>query len=323
MLASVLLTFLLHAKTRVALMPIILVVDDSDVDRLLMKGLLSTDVDWLVSQAKNGIEAVDMVTYALPDVVVTDLNMPEMDGLQLVSHMAESFPEVPVILVTGEDDSEIALKALRHGAASFVPKQQLADSLLETVEQVLAVRDADHYDERVVQLTTNTRYRFELDNDPTLISPIVDRIQQGMIAMHLCSATQRMHIGIALEEALLNAMLHGNLEVPPNKLLDHGEVRALRVPSTIVEERRSEQPYADRRIHVAADFNRSRAQLVVGDGGSGFDVESVWPQSAEDRINEESGRGLLLIRTFMDEVLFNETGSELRMTLKDLRPQAS
>ncbi|QEF98251.1 Transcriptional regulatory protein DegU [Stieleria maiorica] len=301
-------------------MPIILVVDDSDVDRLLMKGLLSADVDWLVSQAKNGVEAVDMVTYALPDVVVTDLNMPEMDGMQLVSHMAESFPEVPVILVTGTDDSKIALRALRHGAASFVPKQQLAESLLETVEQVLAVRDADHYDERIVQLTTNTRYRFVLGNDPTLISPIVDRIQQGMIAMQLCSATQRMHIGIALEEALLNAMLHGNLEIPAEKLTETRNLLHEGKTSPIVEERRQEQPYADRTIHVAADFNRSRAQLVVGDSGSGFDVDAKWPASGDESINEEAGRGLVLIRTFMDEVLFNETGNELRMTLNNLRP---
>ncbi len=301
-------------------MPIILLVDDSEVDRKLMAGLLSTDVDWLVSHAKNGLEALDMLTYTLPDVVVTDLMMPEMDGMELVSRMSSTFPEVPVVLVTGLEDSKLALKALRAGAASFVPKQQLSERLLDTVEQVLSVRDADHYDDRLVDITTNTRYRFVLENDPVLIAPVIDRIQAAMKGMQLCSATQRMHIGIALEEAMLNAMLHGNLEIPESELpeirhhLHEGRTHQL------IESRRTESPYRERKIHVAADFNRSRAQLIVGDDGKGFDTQANLPQDSEDQIDPDTRRGLLLINTFMDEVLFNETGNEMRMTLKELRP---
>ena len=298
-----------------------MLVDDSDVDRTLMSGLLSTDVDWLVSQAKNGVEALEMITYALPDVVVTDLMMPEMDGMELVSRLNESFPELPVILVTGMEESELALKALRHGAASFVPKQQVAERLLDTVEQVLAVRDADHYDERVVQATTSTRYRFVLENDPSMIAPVVDRVQLGMIGMQLCSPAQRMHIGIALEEAIINAMLHGNLELPARVMPEIRQHLHEGVISPHIEERRQQSPYGERRIHVAADFNRKRAQLVVGDDGKGFDVRSKLPKEGGE-IEEAEGRGLLLIQTFMDEVLFSESGNEMRMTLNDLRPVA-
>ena len=134
----------LTPHTEIPAMPIIMLVDDSEVDRKLMAGLLSADVDWLVSEAKNGVEALEILTYTLPDVVVTDLMMPEMDGMELVSRLAESFPNVPVVLVTGVEDSKLAMEALRKGAASFVPKQQLTERLLDTVEQVLALRDADH-----------------------------------------------------------------------------------------------------------------------------------------------------------------------------------
>jgi DNA-binding NarL/FixJ family response regulator/anti-sigma regulatory factor (Ser/Thr protein kinase) len=303
-------------------MPIILVVDDSEVDRTLMAGLLSADFDWLISHAKNGVEALEMISDATPDAVVTDLMMPEMDGMQLVSRLAESFPELPVVLVTGQDDAQLALKALRHGAASFVPKTQLTERLLDTVEQVLAVRDLDHYDERIVQITTNTRYRFELDNDPSLIAPLVDRVQLGMTGMQLCSPAQRMHVGIALEEALINAMCHGNLELPVHHLTELRKLLHEGKPSELVEERRKQSPYQERRIHVAADFTRNRAQIVVGDDGAGFDVQASLPKSADEVMEGEGHRGLLLIQTFMDEVIFNQTGNEMRMTLKDLRPIA-
>jgi DNA-binding NarL/FixJ family response regulator/anti-sigma regulatory factor (Ser/Thr protein kinase) len=302
-------------------MPIILLVEDSEVDRRYMAGLLERDFDWLISHANNGAEAIGMMADATPDVVVTDLVMPELDGMQLVSQMTVDFPDVPVVLVTGQHDATLAFKALRHGAASYVPKAQLADQLLETVEQVLALRDADRMDERIIQHTTNTRFRFELDNDPTLIAPLVDRIQQGMIGMQLCSATQRMHIGIALEEALLNAMYHGNLELPAEKLSDVRKLLHDGQPSELVNDRREQEPYRDRRIHVAADFTRKRAQFVVADDGKGFNVKEHVHQSTTETMEEEPGRGLVLMQTFMDEVLFNEAGNELRMTLRDLRPK--
>lgn len=300
-------------------MPIILLVEDSEVDRQLMASLLDRDFDWLISHAKNGNEAIEMMLDATPDAVVTDLMMPEMDGMQLVAHITENFPDVPVILVTGHNDAAMAFKALRQGAASYVPKSQLADKLLETVEQVLALRDADRIDERIALHTTNTRFRFKLENDPTLIAPLVDRVQQGMINMQLCSPTQRMHIGIALEEALLNAIYHGNLELPIEKLADVRKELHDGQPSRLVDEKRQQEPFRDRKINVAADFTRERVQFVVSDEGSGFDVKHNVHSSVPETIEGESSRGLALMQSFMDEVLFNETGNEMRMTLRNLR----
>ncbi len=301
-------------------MPIILLVEDSEVDRRLMTGLLNVDFDWLVSHASNGVEALGMMADTSPDVVVTDMLMPEMDGMQLVTEIGDQFPDVPVILVTGQEDATMAFQALKQGAASYVAKSKLAEELLETVEQVLSLRDADHFDERIVQLTTNTRYRFDLDNDPALIAPLVDRVQQGMVGMQLCSAAQRMHIGVALEEALLNAMYHGNLELPPHRLTEIRQLLHDGKTSDLVEERRQQAPYSQRRIQVAADFTRQRAQFVVGDDGDGFDSKAKLAQAS---MEGSGGRGLVLIQTFMDEVIFNPAGNEMRMTLSDLRPEGS
>ena len=281
-------------------MPIILVVDDSETERKMMTHLLGADVDWLVASAADGQEALELISATTPDAVVTDMVMPGMDGMELVSRLAETFPELPVVLVAGHDDARLALRALRKGAASYVPKAELKERLLDTVEQVLAVRDADHHDDRIVQITTNTRYRFVLNNDPTLIPPLVDRVQAGMIGMQLCSPAQRMHIGIALEEALINAMYHGNLELPPHKLPEIRQLLHQGQPSELISERREQSPYKERRIQVAADFTRGRAQVVVRDDGAGFDVGASLPKSVDEIMDGEGHRGLSLIRAFMD-----------------------
>ena len=71
------------------------------------------------------------------DVVFMDIRMPEMDGLQLVQEMRTRHPAVPVILMTGYGSGEIAMKAPRKGAASYVPKRLLHETLIDTIDQVL------------------------------------------------------------------------------------------------------------------------------------------------------------------------------------------
>jgi len=112
-------------------------------------------------------------------------------------------------------------------------------------------------------------------------------------------------------------MYHGNLELPPHRLAEIRQLLHEGKKSDLVEERRKQSPYRERRIQVAADFNRQRAQFVVGDEGKGFDTAAALEAT---NIEGETGRGLVLIHTFMDEVVFNASGNEMRMTLKDLRP---
>jgi len=149
-----------------------------------------------------------------------------------------------------------------------------------------------------------------------LIAPMVNRIQQGMISMQLCSPTQRMHIGIALEEAVINAMYHGNLELPQHRLAEVRRHLHEGTTSDVVEERRQQKPYGSRRVHVAADLTRKRAQFVVGHQGVRFDVSQM-PDASAESLESDQGRGLVLIQTFMDEVVFSETGNEMKMTLLD------
>ena len=73
------------------------------------------------------------------DVVVTDLEMPEVNGLQLVEAMRADYPHVPAILITSRGSEELASQALRQGAASYVPKSHLKAMLADTIANVMGV----------------------------------------------------------------------------------------------------------------------------------------------------------------------------------------
>ena len=120
-------------------MPIVLVVDDSAVDRRLAGGLLSKTADLQVEFAADGPEALARLEAGPVQVVVTDMVMPGMNGLELVRAVVEKYPAMPVILMTGKGSEETAVKALQAGAAHYVPKSTLHHQLVPTVESVLLI----------------------------------------------------------------------------------------------------------------------------------------------------------------------------------------
>ena len=125
-----------------------------------------------------------------PDLVLTDLQMPDLDGLQLVNSINERYPDVPVVLMTAHGSEVIAAQALASGAASYVPKSDLADSLVETVMHILAMSDSDARYKKLMRSAKKVHFEFELDNDLRVIDPLVDLIQQVVASQDLFDSTE-------------------------------------------------------------------------------------------------------------------------------------
>jgi CheY-like chemotaxis protein/anti-sigma regulatory factor (Ser/Thr protein kinase) len=294
-------------------MPTILVVDDSAVDRRLVGRFLQEKVECTIEYAANGVEALARMKEVAPDLVVTDLTMPMMDGLELVTALRSHHPNLPVILMTAYGSESLALEALEEGAASYVPKSQLADKLLGTVEEVLSLARAGRSHEQLMSCLTRTEFSFSLENDAALIDPLVDLVQQMVVGMRLCDFTGQLRIGIALKEALLNALFHGNLELSLEQMQEVQNKLIQEKDQSLVEQRRSQPPYRDRRILVDVKLSPEEARFVIRDQGPGFDVSAAPDPRDPAVLEREEGRGLMLIRTFMDEVTHNDRGNEITM----------
>jgi CheY-like chemotaxis protein/anti-sigma regulatory factor (Ser/Thr protein kinase) len=294
-------------------MPKVLVVDDSKVDRRLVCEFLRKESQWTVEDAANGVEALARMKDSAPDLVLTDLNMPVMDGLELVTALREHHPGVPVILITAYGSETLATEALRRGASSYVPKSQLTGKLLDTMEEVLALARADRTYERLIGCLTRTEFTFRLENDAALIDPLVDLVQQMVAGMDLADFTGRLRIGVALKEALLNALFHGSLEITPEQMQQVQHELLSDEQLSLVEQRRNEPPHRDRKIYVDVRISNEEARFVIRDEGPGFDVSAVPDPEAPGALEAEKGRGLSLMRTFMDKVTFNELGNEVTM----------
>jgi CheY-like chemotaxis protein/anti-sigma regulatory factor (Ser/Thr protein kinase) len=286
----------------------VLVVDDSSMDRHLAGAIVHKMDGWAAVYASGGAEALEMLGNGAADVVLTDMLMPEMDGLQLVQAIRSKYPLVPVILMTAHGSEDIAIQALQKGAASYVPKKSLARDLAETLEQVLAVSRTRQQEQRLLGKLDRFETSFVLDNDTSLIPALVGHLEEDINRLKLSEPSGLVLLGVALHEALTNAILHGNLELS-SSLRESDEKEYYRQSV----ERRTQPPYADRRVHIAARFTRQELTFIVRDEGNGFDPNTLPDPTDPTNLGKVSGRGLLLIQTFMDSIRHNPPGNEITM----------
>jgi CheY-like chemotaxis protein/anti-sigma regulatory factor (Ser/Thr protein kinase) len=294
--------------------PVVLVVDDSAVDRRSAGGLVEHGLGWRTAYAEDGAAALAAIERAAPAVVLTDLLMPQMDGLELVEAVRGRYPFLPVVLMTAHGSEDVAIRALREGAASYVPKRTLARDLAETLQQVVTAAQASQSQQRLLASLSRVESELFLENDPSLVPALTGLLLETLGAMGLCDETDRIRIRIALTEALTNALYHGNLEIS-SELRERDD----NAYEQLARERCRQPPYRDRRIHVTTRITRPEAVYCIRDEGPGFDPSRLPDPTDPANLERRSGRGLLLIRTFMDEVTHNATGNQVTL-VKRRRP---
>ncbi len=285
----------------------VLVVDDSSAARRFVGRLVERRPGFRAVFACNGREALTALGRGACAAVVTDLYMPGMDGLELVEAVRDRHPLVPVVLMTAQGSEDTVVKALQGGAAGYVSKSALERELLDTLDQVLAAARIDRRRQALLECVSDLECRFVLENDPGLVPLLTAHLQEYAVRMGLCDSNGRIRLGVALEEALLNGLYHGNLELNSSLKQDAGAFERLAAV------RRRQAPYAGRRLHVHVRMDAAAAVFVVRDEGPGFDVSAVPDATDPENMLKPSGRGLLLIRTFMDEAVHNAAGNEITL----------
>ncbi len=119
----------------------VLICDDQTVVREGLAAILGTDPEIEIEGlASNGREALELVEEIQPDVVLMDLKMPVMNGVQATQHLSRSHPDVQILVLTTYADDQWVLDAIRAGAAGYLLKDTRRDALLDAVKGTVAGR---------------------------------------------------------------------------------------------------------------------------------------------------------------------------------------
>ena len=284
----------------------LLIVDDSGVDRTLIIRTLECNSEWSITAVENGDAALRKLQPGQFDLIVTDLQMPGLNGLDLVRKVRDDFPHIPVVLLTGVGSEEIAMQAIRDGAASYVPKSLLRSDLEPTISRLLATKPPRHARQQLQNFLAELHYR--LPNDLAVLSSLTRELRQIICDRELLNESEIMRFVTAVDEALMNAYYHGNLEIDSTIRANDPDAHFV-----LANQRRSVSPYCDRQIRVGVFFEQDCLRVIIEDEGVGFDLDSVPDPTAPENIERAYGRGLLLMRAFCDELVFNQSHNQVTL----------
>ena len=119
-----------------------MIVDDNDMMRTLLRGILRAENYEVVAEARHGAAAVEQAQLLNPDIICMDVVMPEMDGLEALREIKSANPEIAVVMITGNASSENVQEAIQNGASGFIVKPFNAAKVLSTLDRVLSAKTA-------------------------------------------------------------------------------------------------------------------------------------------------------------------------------------
>ncbi|SDH48823.1 response regulator transcription factor [Propionivibrio dicarboxylicus] len=115
--------------------PKVLIVDDNDLMRTLLRGILRSESYDIIGDAKNGAASLEFIAKTKPDIVFMDVIMPLMDGLEALQRIKELYPEIVVIMITGNPSKENVEESIRNGANGFIIKPFNSARVLDTLNK--------------------------------------------------------------------------------------------------------------------------------------------------------------------------------------------
>jgi DNA-binding NarL/FixJ family response regulator len=166
----------------------ILLVDDHAVVLRGLQFFLCTQKDFeIVGEAHNGKEAIEKIEQTRPDVVLMDLVMPEMDGIEATAYVKRHYPEVKVLVLTSYSDQDYVLPALQAGASGYLLKDMKPDQIVEAIRGAYSGNVQLHPDVTQKLMTRMTA------SEPTAVEP-----KSGSAAASMEQMTRREKEVLAL-----------------------------------------------------------------------------------------------------------------------------
>lgn len=262
-------------------MPKILVVDDEEIIRKTLHRALNRD-GTLVTVSSSAKEALDVLKKEQIELILTDVKMPEMDGITFLKKVKLEQPEIPIVVLTGFATIEMTKEALQNGAFNFITKPFEIEHIFSIVKKGLNLKK-DIVRNKEVASFINCDFEVTIPSRGDLLGGVMFYIIEQLKLLDFNPRVLDTEVLMTLDEALTNAHKHGNKEDSQKKITIHAKIDSQKLGITIKDE------------------------------GEGFDpAKLISPLSAEG-IERNCGRGVFLMKGYMDEVTFNKNGNEVSL----------
>lgn len=266
-----------------------------------------------VAVARDGVEALESFEANRPDLVMTDVQMPMMSGLELLRAIRERSADTLVIMVTASDAQEFAIEAMQAKANDYLIKPMGIPELRALFEKYARIVEQSRIDVSIQSLYTERKFTLKLPNDIRYVGRVAEHLSWEASAF--LQKTDRLSVRLGLEELLLNAVEHGNLEISHRE-----KSQALEAGKSVLalyEERRRNPEFEARRVTVEGHLQPGDCEWFICDEGKGFNSGALADPTTTGRLTALHGRGIFLARFQFDELEYLGCGNRVRVRKQD------
>ncbi len=293
-------------------MKILLVDDENDFLKVLIR--LLSSCGHKVETAENGAIAWEKFSQSaeMIDAIVTDINMPGLSGLELLSKIRKHNYEVPVIFMTGERELEYAIQALKFDAFDFLIKPFEAKQLTEVLKKLESIKIPADALQETFQVYEE-KMQITIPSRTSLVPSVIKHLHVHFKSVLEIYKINHYKYALCLQEALLNGIIHGNLGISSDI-----KETSWQQFNNLIKEKEAIQEFADKKIFISCYLNQKAVECIIQDEGGGFNHQNL-PNPNDPNSLLCSGRGILIIQQFMDEVIWNQAGNSIKMIKRRVR----
>ena len=262
---------------------VILIIDDVEEIRISLSKIVE-QLGVVPLTASNGLEALDLLQSEKIDLIITDLMMPEMDGLQFIVQSRKLNPRIPIAVISGYADIKNATFALTRGAFNFITKPFTIKEVENVIRKGLRLRELSLGTDRLLK-TIRNRTDITIPSFTHLLPSVSFYVLKECQWRGIDNENLLNNISVCIDETLTNALTHGNEGNP------------------------------DKTIAITLQFDTKKFTFTIQDEGNGFDVKEFDRQIKQNAIDIPNKRGLFIVEYLADEISFNDKGNEVTATI--------
>lgn len=243
-----------------------------------------------------------------PDIVLSDINMAHMNGLEMVERIRQNKPGAIIIMLTAYNSEEYVIKAMKVGANNYLKKPVSKNSLISLLRKYTSVIEAKKIKSSICQYQTEHSFVLKFKTNTESVSSLVNFLVKE--SSDKFTEEQKLDIKLGLGELVLNSVEHGNMgityEEKSTAVID-GTLQSL------YAEKMEHPDIKNRYVTIAYNQTQCGAEWEITDEGNGFDPDCIPNPISEDGIMRLHGRGIFICKFQFDEMEYIGKGNKVRV----------